>query len=159
MHVPASRKKSAFKTVAIALGVIAAFACGWLVSEVQHVNSVSPRMVWVDQWVDDLALLTSPRADVRLKTPEQTQALALSSLNTDSHTVALLYDTLPPDLKQRVDFWMPAARSIAGAQQDAGAVNDRSNLRALVDCAQTRPSHGGSVRACFDARQKTPESH
>lgn len=133
----------------IAGSVVVAFACGWLLAKVQDVNKVAPETIWTNHWVDDITMLVRNERDTQLLTAAETQALIGMGLNTDSLTVGLIYDGLPAQRKKDLQFYIPAARAVAAAQQGPGAVQDRRAVVALVDCMQSVQAHGGSVRQCM----------
>lgn len=152
MRTPILGKKTIFKISGAALCMIVAFACGWLVSQVQNVNKVPPTKVWTDQWVDGVMLLTGGGHRTTLISPKDTQLLIGSNFNSSSLTLGLIYDGLSAARKQQLRFYIPAAKAIAMAQQGPGAFQDRRGVLALVNCMQSVQSHGGSVRQCMGAR-------
>ncbi|HEX7348720.1 MAG TPA: hypothetical protein VF264_03605 [Rhodanobacteraceae bacterium] len=133
----------------IAGSVVVAFACGWLLAKVQDVNKVAPETIWTNHWVDDITMLVTNGRNTQLLTAAQTQALVVSGLELDSHTMAEIYDRLPKDMQARMLFWVPAARQLAAAYSGEATPAHRNNLKALVDCMQSVQAHGGSVRQCM----------
>lgn len=147
------------KRLGLVLALVAAFGCGWLVSQIRNVNRVPVQTVWVNHWLDGVVMLVRNGRDTTLQSPEQVQGSMVSSLGTSSLTLAHIYDTLPRDQQERMQFWIPAARAIAVAPSQPDPLHTRRYLADFVDCVQTVQGHGGSVRACFDARSKAPASH
>lgn len=133
----------------IAGSVVMAFACGWLLAKVQDVNKVAPEAIWTNHWIDDITMLVRNGRDTQLLTAAQTQALVISGLEIDSHTMAEIYDRLPKDMQTQVLFWVPAARKLAAAYSGEATPAHRNNLKMLVRCLQSEQARGGSVRQCM----------
>ena len=146
------------KTRPFALTVVASlavgFGCGWLVAQVQNFHKITPEQVWVDEWIDSVSLLTGGALNTTFLPPEKTQSIIESGLNAQSLVVGSVYDRLPPPRKRELMFYIPAARAIATAQQEAGMPGNQNELLTFVNCMQKIKLHDGLMKRCIKDEHK-----
>lgn len=153
MHRTEPRGKTGARWLMVVLVVAAAFGLGWLGAKVQDVSRLDPRQVIANRWVGDLGLLVGNVNTRRPIDADETQSLIRWGLNIDSATLAQLYDSMSPDQKRQVAFYIPKARAVI-AQEPKGARHREDGwMLAFVDCVQQVQSRGGSVGKCFEDRK------
>ena len=131
-----------------------AFAAGWLVARIGDVGKQSLGEITANRWIDHLGMLVDNVRHLAPVDRETTQSVIRQGLESDSATLAQLYDGMSPHLKERLVFYIPLARAIAAAQPaTAFGLHDRHALLIFADCMQKVQSQGGSVRECFERRR------
>jgi hypothetical protein len=137
----------------VVIGLILAFAAGWFGAQVQNAGKLSPGEVMATSWEQKVMLLVINAKNTTLVNPAEIPVTIGAGLNTQSVALAYVYDGMPQALKKQLALWIPAARTIAIAQQGEGVLHNRSNLLIFADCMQKVRSNGGLLRNCVESHK------
>lgn len=138
----------------VVAGLAVGFGCGWLAAQVQNFHKITPEQVWVDQWIDSVSMLTGGGPRTTLLPPKKTQSIIEYGLNAESLVVGSVYDRLPSSRKRELMFYIPAARAIATAQQEAGTPSNNNKLLIFINCMQKIKLHDGLMKKCIKDKHK-----
>jgi hypothetical protein len=142
------------QTWAVAVGLLVAFALGWLGAELRNVGKVPVGKVVTDQWQSDLFKLVKNRINHEPVDPASMIASAKWRLDLQSVTLASAYDGLPSYQKQRIAGDLPAARAIVARWGGDASEPVMPHLAIFIECVEKAQSHGGSVYQCANEHER-----